>query len=93
MNANIEAEWDLENGFLGKLRAGDFDRATCQRLLETLSKVEPEGTLDRDFVRLVWYIPIFMEWNRERVAADSLKDYEKAANKILAEVERILGIP
>lgn len=36
----LEGEWDLENGFLGKLRHGEFDASGSERLIGILKSIE-----------------------------------------------------
>lgn len=96
VHERLANEWDLDSGFLGQLRVGVFDKAAYQRLLDSLSGIEASAFLDRELVRVIWYIPVFMEWNKDSVISSSTADcltYERACNALLGEVERILGIP
>jgi len=94
IKARLEREWDLDEGFLGQLRTGNFDSKAYRRLLETLTDIQASSYLERDVVRLIWYIPIFMEWNKE-ITMNSLDSttYGQATNSLQIEVERILGTP
>ena len=58
-------------------------------------EVEKDKALDRRFVSLIWYIPIFMGWQYERVRdkGGDMKSFIGAANKIQAVIEDILGVP
>ncbi|MBT9587129.1 hypothetical protein IV102_27550 [bacterium] len=96
IKTRLEKEWDLDEGFLGRLRMRVFDQEAHRRLLEILSQIPASPTLDRDLVRLIWYIPVFLEWNKEQVVSISNVDettYERAGNALLGEIERILGLP
>jgi len=96
--ALIEAEWDLDNGFFGRLRQGEFDRTGHSRCKQTLERIQSEignaETISRRLVSLVWYIPLFMSWQTERVKGGvEPREYEKAANEIQTLVQGILGVP
>ena len=95
--AQLEQEWEQPGGFLGNLRMGIFDPAGFERLAKILESVEigDTGTIDRRFVSLTWYIPIFMGWQRERLQekGGDVRELEIATNRILGELERILGVP
>ena len=91
------AEWDMPDGFFYRLRQGEFDREAFNVVLELLSSTDV-GDVDQlptGFVSVLWYAPIFMTWQRERVEASgfSATEYERASNSVLGEVERILGVP
>jgi len=93
----LEQEWDFEDGFLGRLRCGEFEVAGLHRLLavlETISLNDSED-INRRLVSLLWYMPLFMEWQKERVqeeGGDRLA-LENAINQVQTQVERLLGVP
>ncbi len=96
--ALIEAEWDLDNGFFGRLRQGQFDPAGHSRCKQALDRVRREvrnaDTISRRLVSLVWYIPLFMSWQTERVKGSvQAQEYERVANEIQKIVQEILGVP
>lgn len=65
----LEAEYDRSEGFLGLLRTGTFDHRGASRLLDLLSSLEVGGgPVDRRLVQLLWYLPIFLQWQKERFA-------------------------
>lgn len=66
----LEAEYNLDNGFLGQLRQGFFDASGLDRLIAILASIEPtnESTIDRRLVALLWMIPTLMSWQVPRVA-------------------------
>ena len=66
----LEAEFDLDHGFLGQLRQGNFDPSGLQRLITLLESIDlgDELAIDRRLVSLLWMLPTFMEWQVERVA-------------------------
>jgi hypothetical protein len=93
----LEGEWDLENGFLGKLRQGEFDASGFERLIGILKSVDlPNDTsLEKRFVALTWYIPIFLTWEKERFIEEGKEvvELDHAINRIVGLLENILGIP
>ncbi len=96
--ALIEAEWDLDNGFLGRLRQGQFDRACYSRCSQALERIQREvrngDSMSRRLVSLLWYIPLFMSWQAERVKGSiDAQEYQRIANQIEGKLEEILGVP
>lgn len=67
--SHLEAECDLDDGFLGRLRQGQFDSTGLDRLLRLLHSINfGEATeLNRRVVALLWMIPTLMMWQLERV--------------------------
>ena len=71
---------------------GKFERTL--RKLSSLSIAE-EAEIPRRLVSLLWYIPLFMEWQTEQVqesGGDAIA-YEQAITLMTNEVERLLGLP
>lgn len=68
--SRLEAEYDLDHGFLGRLRQGWFDPAGLDRLLTLLHSINFGETtlLNRRIVALLWMMPTLMTWQLERVA-------------------------
>lgn len=95
--ADLEREWDFDSGFFGRLRRGDCDRTSLNRLIRTLDLIDPQGdtTINRRVVSLLWYMPIFMGWQVERVqeAGGDVAELDKATNQVQNLVEKILGVP
>lgn len=92
----LELEWDVD-GFFYAVRNGCFDEERGQRVLELLRHLtlDRDALLPRRLVSLFWYMPQFLEWQIEGVAAcgGNRFAYEGFANKVLAAVEDILGTP
>lgn len=67
--SHLEAECDLDDGFLGRLRQGQFDSTGLDRLLRLLHSINfGEATeLNRRVVALLWMILTLMMWQLERV--------------------------
>lgn len=92
---DLEAEYDQDEGFLGLLRAGHFDSLARDRFFRLLQSIDPgtSGSIDRRVVALLWYVPMFMEWQERRLDADEQEALRAAANRVTSELERILGMP
>lgn len=96
----LNKNWN-ENGFFKKLRyPSEIDFSQGNDLLENLKSfsINPETTfLNRDLVRLLWYIPQFMDWQKERLAdkntENNYKLYLALSGQISEQVERVLGYP
>ena len=61
-----------------------------------MSIEEPSAlALPRRVVSLLWYIPAFLGWQRDRVAEaeGDLDALDRAEVEIRNELERILGVP
>jgi hypothetical protein len=99
--SELEQEWDLEAGFFGQLRAGRFREAEFRRLEQLLVRVSDAigqlTSLDRRLVSLLWFIPLFMEWQHERVRECGGEfDYarcRKATDKVTNAIQDMLGMP
>ena len=95
--ANLEREWEFESGFFGRLRRGEFDRASLNRLIRTLDLIDPQGdtVVNRRVVSLLWYMPIVMGWQVDRVqeSGGDIAELDKAITQVQYSVERILGVP
>jgi len=93
----IETEWEPDSGFFWKVRQGDFDRQGYTRTLSKLQAmtIDANRDLPRRLVSVLWYIPLFMSWQVERVreAGGDDKDYQIAITAATNEVERLLGTP
>lgn len=94
--SRLENEWDYGVGFFGRLRKGDFDPSGLRRLLGTVELIVPEGeSINRRIVSLLWYMPLFMAWQKDRVqeAGGDAAGLERATNEIQSLVEKVLGVP
>ena len=95
--AALDHAWDQDEGFLGRLRGGWFSEpegSAYLRLLESIEIGEGER-LHSDFVRLVWFAPIVIEWHSglavER-GADKLL-VQKVSDAIRERLTVLLGTP
>jgi hypothetical protein len=94
---SLEREWDLDNGFFGQLWRGELNGASLNRLVESLSVLDfrESETVNRRVVSLLWYMPLFMGWQRERFqeSGGDIAEFDKAVNLVENLVERVLGTP
>jgi hypothetical protein len=93
----LEKAWAEPEGFFYRLRQGDFNAPEADTVAAALEDtvVDEEGSLPRRFVSLSWWIPIFMEWQVERVRerggdVDSLK---QTMVRMRNALDRVLGVP
>lgn len=93
----LESEWSLDEGFFWKIREGRFDPVEFQRALQKVSSLQfaEDAVLPRRIVSLLWYIPLFMQWQTERVqeAGGDAIAYTRATTAMTNEIERLLGVP
>jgi hypothetical protein len=95
--SSLEREWDFDTGFFGLLRRGEFDPESFNRLVETLGSTgfDDDKLINRRAVSLLWYMPLFMSWQRERVQENGgdLAEFDNATTLVQNLVEGILGVP
>ena len=93
----LNREWESQNGFLGKARYRTFDSDGLDRLIQTLESIDVEDKdyLDRRLVSLLWFIPIFLEWQKPsfREVEKETQSLDSAINRIMPLLYKILGIP
>jgi hypothetical protein len=93
--SDLEAEYDQDEGFLGLLRAGHFDSLARDRFFRLLQSIDlgAHASIDRRVVALLWYVPLFMQWQERRLDTDEREALQAAANRVTSQLERILGVP
>jgi hypothetical protein len=94
----LESSWDIDSGFFGLLRCGQYSEDSYKELLTILKQVPvDQDTMPKRVVSLLWYMPMFLEWHREflvtKAAIFSINDYDFLCTEILNAVQDILGIP
>lgn len=93
----LESEWSPEDGFFWRIRQGEFAASDFDRALAKVSAIciREDAVLPRRLVSLLWYIPLFMQWQVERVQekGGDMRAYVSAVTKMRNEVERLLGVP
>ena len=85
------------SGLYWESREGIVDAAGLERLICLLDEIDlgDATEVDRRLVSLLWFMPLFMEWQHQRVedrGGDRLV-LERATNRVHDSIERILGIP
>jgi len=94
----LEAEFDEPNGFIWKVRyGGDFTTEDGERLIRKLSEIRPpkDQPLERRLVSIVWFLPLLLMWQKERVAeggGDS-EQLQRVTERVTNLVIEILGVP
>lgn len=95
--AELEAEWSPDDGFFWRIRQGQFRTIDFERALKKVSaiSIEEDADVPRRLVSLLWYIPLFMQWQVERVqeSKGDVKAYTTAITKMTNEIERLFGVP
>lgn len=93
----LEREWERPDGFFARLRVGMFDPAAGERVVNVVGSIDLRGDtcIERRLVSLLWYLPSFTEWQRERVAevGGDLDTYIKFVNRLNNTLEQLLGVP
>lgn len=92
----MEVEWD-EGGFFEQIRNGNYDDSRANYIIDLICALETNGQdfLPRRLVALIWYIPIFLEWQVERVVeqgGDNIA-FDNFRTKTLNILQNVLGIP
>ncbi len=68
LNEKLKTFWDLDSGFFWKLREGIFDSNEFDELCATLESIPTVDLYPKSTIALIWRIPLFMEYQEERVA-------------------------
>jgi hypothetical protein len=92
----LDQEWDVDEGFFGKLRSGLFDKEGLQRVIQILESVDISGEqLPKRFVALTWFIPTFMSWQCDRIIENGgdAPELDVATQTIIELLYRVLGVP
>ncbi|HTN96106.1 MAG TPA: hypothetical protein VL101_03945 [Nordella sp.] len=94
----LEAEWSKPDGYLGRIREGIFDEQRADDFVAMLAgiRLSPSDTvIDRRLVALIWYIPIFLSFQKERIAEreGDVASFEQMTNRVHGMIEEILGVP
>ncbi|MDR6565014.1 MULTISPECIES: hypothetical protein [unclassified Arcicella] len=94
----ISNAWEMD-GFLGLLRDRVFNVQMGEDFLHNLQSIEFDSIdcIPKDTVKILWYIPIFMEWRdidlKYTLEENEYKKYINLKSKILNHLEEILGMP
>jgi hypothetical protein len=94
---SLEAEWSPEDGFFWRIRQGHFSTSDFEKALKKVAaiSISEEADLPRRLVSLLWYIPLFMQWQVERVQEQKgdVRAYATSITTMTNEIERLLGVP
>ena len=99
----LQAEWDdFPNGFFSKAHDGIMDYERYEyvvQLLEEAKKISlalPGDTFDKSFVKVIWFMPHFLQWQEEQIErmGNPIGVYRGQWCAIIENlVSEILGIP
>ena len=92
----LDREYERSGGFLGQLRAGRFDPEGAERLLSILASLTlGDDPVDRRLVQLLWFTPIFIQWQKERfeILGADLDPVESILNRVVSTLEEVVGVP
>ena len=93
----LESEWSAEDGFFWRIRQGQFIPSDFERALKKVSTIaiSDDADVPRRVVSLLWYIPLFMQWQVERVQENKgdIEAYALAITAMTNQIERLLGVP
>jgi hypothetical protein len=93
---HMEVEWD-EGGFFEKIRNGNYDSSRANYIIDLICSLETNGQdfLPKRLISLIWYIPIFLDWQVDRVTeqgGDTIA-FDKFRTNILNKLQDALGVP
>ncbi|RVU01316.1 hypothetical protein EOD41_04955 [Mucilaginibacter limnophilus] len=90
----IDESWG-ENGFLGKLRDGVFDRNLFNELYASILKLHyKEGEIiPRNVIGILWFIPTFMYRQKEYLNDTDKNAFDEMREHIEDAIAGILGYP
>ena len=93
---DLDKEWEIPNGFFYKSRAGIMDEQGYLRVIAALEKGEKliatcpeEKHIDRDFVKAIWFLPLFLTWQEDRIKANGFP-VEIYMGQWIARIEQIV---
>jgi hypothetical protein len=94
---NLETHWDTD-GFLDAVRRGNFVSSDADGFLGLVRGITigEDESVPKRLLSLLWYLPSFLEWQKERVAEVSPAQklaYERFVTDVHNALEKVLGIP
>lgn len=93
----LDQEWDPDIGVLGRAREGLFDASHGEKFVSKLQTLKlPEGeSINRRLVSLLWFIPLFLSWQQERVGENggNVDAFQNFSGRVEGIVMEILGMP
>lgn len=93
--SDLEAEYDLDDGFLGLLRGGHYDTRARDRFLHLLESIDlgSSEVVNKRLVSLLWYVPLFLQWQDRRLDEEERAQLRQVLDQVTNQLERILGVP
>lgn len=92
----LETAWD-ENGFFDHLRAGMFNRTEASDFMIVLRSIDfnDQEMIPARLLSLIWYIPSFLDWQRDRVAekGGDADGYARFITEVMSILEDVIGVP
>ena len=94
----ISNAWEAD-GFLGLLRHRIFNLQLGEDFLQALESITFDSIdcIPKDNIRILWYIPLFMEWREldlENILEENeYKKFVLLKSRIVSHLEEILGLP
>lgn len=92
----LDQAWS-DQGFLGRLREGLFTVEDGDRFLSFLRSIDitEDSLLPKRFMSLMWYLPLFLRWQLERVQKHSGHSvaFDDFITKVDNTLEQVLGVP
>jgi len=99
----LDAEWEIPDGFFYKVRQGQLDEDGYERVISILKSVKvffkrSQATqIDRKLVGALWYIPIYLSWQDERIKEREGNEahdiYGRWCSRVVELMVHILGHP
>lgn len=94
--AELEKEWDISGIFYQLRYDGSFDPEKFEKYITLIKSIEINGKqIDRKLVSLLWFLPVFMILQKERIIENGfdVKHLENAINEITTVLQEKLGVP
>ena len=93
----LDAAWD-DGGFLETLRGGAYDQAKASALLaalQALNVLDGSIAVNGRLVRLVWMMPIFIEWQAQALESrgQDVTQVRSIGVAVFEQLSRVLGVP
>jgi hypothetical protein len=97
--ALLEAEFDLETGFVGQLRERKFVPLAQERFLDLIESIDlgANEQLNRRIVSLLWMLPLILRWRVDdfRSIGRDVTGLERVVDRVEAALmaPKALGAP
>ena len=92
----LERAWD-DGGFLERIRRGRFEATDANEFLALIGSIDlgDADVVPKRFLSLVWFLPSFLSWQRDRVkeVGCDLAEYDRFVARVHNVFENVLGVP